>query len=410
VKLFIGFFCFFLSSFCISAQKPTKQEFQISGAKKYSDKFLDKFLASVSHENELEIRQRLSLLPGVNNVQSSKIYNDSSEVFNIELTEGHTLSPWMGLGTVNSNIWWQVGFLELNALRRAAQLSVAYRQIDGKPGGTVYFRDPYGFGINDGYYGSINRFASAEPLYFKTEKVFYNYLLNSFELGYIHHFKPGKAIEFGTSFFHEKFDKRNIEQAQGPMKVEYNKILLKAQYAVNKRLYYYHQSTGYQYSIVATHVSNLQINDPFFQLTAEYQYYLQATPLLNIACRVNLGIGSFISTPFAPFIVDSRINIRGIGDRVSRANSIVVTNLESRLTVYNGTWLAVQANGFVDLGLWTVPPTAEFNGSTIGSAVFIGGGLRFVQKRAWNRLIRVDYGLGLNLKNSGIVFGIGQFF
>ncbi|TYA84607.1 outer membrane protein assembly factor, partial [Seonamhaeicola marinus] len=43
--------------------------------------------------------------------------------------------------------------------------------------------------------------------------------------------------------------------------------------------------------------------------------------------------------------------------------------------------------------------------------IYSGLGLRFIHKKIFNAIFRIDYGLGLTENASqGLVFGIGQYF
>ena len=72
----------------------------------------------------------------------------------------------------------------------------------------------------------------------------------------------------------------------------------------------------------------------------------------------------------------------------------------------------LQTNVFMDAGSWRDP------GGNLGDIVntdkfriYAGGGLRFMHKRIYNAIFRIDYGYGITDKNAGrIVIGIGQYF
>ncbi|HMN91528.1 MAG TPA: hypothetical protein PKE68_16015, partial [Saprospiraceae bacterium] len=42
---------------------------------------------------------------------------------------------------------------------------------------------------------------------------------------------------------------------------------------------------------------------------------------------------------------------------------------------------------------------------------FAGGGIRLIYKKAWDAILRVDYGVDLyNVQERGFVLGVGQYF
>lgn len=63
-----------------------------------------------------------------------------------------------------------------------------------------------------------------------------------------------------------------------------------------------------------------------------------------------------------------------------------------------------------DLGLWR-KPGGTFNDfrQSVNMKVFSGLGLRLIYKRAFDTLLRIDYGFDYN-HTGGLVLGIGQYF
>jgi hypothetical protein len=72
----------------------------------------------------------------------------------------------------------------------------------------------------------------------------------------------------------------------------------------------------------------------------------------------------------------------------------------------------LQGNAFVDAGTWRNPggSLSDFTDSK-NIKVYSGVGLRFINKKIFNAIFRIDYGFGLTQGSSkGLVFGIGQYF
>ena len=80
----------------------------------------------------------------------------------------------------------------------------------------------------------------------------------------------------------------------------------------------------------------------------------------NLAIRGRFGISTNNDTPFAPFVIDSRVNLRGSGNRIERGTAQLILNAEYRHSLYNKNQIAIQVVGFSDLGNWR-PPGAPFN-------------------------------------------------
>jgi outer membrane protein insertion porin family len=130
----------------------------------------------------------------------------------------------------------------------------------------------------------------------------------------------------------------------------------------------------------------------------------------NLATRLRLGLSTNEDTPFAPFVLDSYLNIRGVGNRVDRGTGSIVTNLEYRHTIFDDRMFAAQAVGFIDFGTWRKPggDFSDFS-KTENMKAFGGLGLRVIYKRAFDTMLRIDYGYDYN-RSGGFVVGIGQYF
>jgi hypothetical protein len=132
----------------------------------------------------------------------------------------------------------------------------------------------------------------------------------------------------------------------------------------------------------------------------------------NWASRLRLGLSSNNDTPFAPFSVDNNINIRGVGNTIDRGTGSIVLNTEYRHTLYEKNWFVMQGNVFLDSGTWRNPggDLSDFTNAD-NVKVYSGLGLRFIHKKIFNAIFRIDYGFGISKNGTqGLVFGIGQYF
>ena len=125
-----------------------------------------------------------------------------------------------------------------------------------------------------------------------------------------------------------------------------------------------------------------------------------------------MGLSSNDNTPFAPFSVDNNVNIRGVGNTIDRGTGVVVYNTEYRYTILDKNWFVLQGNAFVDAGSWR-QPGGEFSDfvKSENIKIYPGLGLRFMHKKIFNAIFRIDYGYGITTNATrGFVFGIGQYF
>ena len=125
-----------------------------------------------------------------------------------------------------------------------------------------------------------------------------------------------------------------------------------------------------------------------------------------------MGISNNDDSPFAPFALDNNLNIRGVGNIIDRGTGVMVLNMEYRHTVIDKKWFSMQTNIFVDAGNWR-KTGGELNGlvKISGARLHPGIGLRFIHKKIYNAVLRIDYGFSvINEKQQGLVFGVGQYF
>ena len=110
--------------------------------------------------------------------------------------------------------------------------------------------------------------------------------------------------------------------------------------------------------------------------------------------------------------MDNNLNIRGVGNVIDRGTAALVLNTEYRHTLFEKDWFVLQGNVFVDGGTWRNPggDFGDFSDSE-NLRIYPGLGFRFIHKRIFNTVFRIDYGYGVTRDaTNGFVFGIGQYF
>ncbi|WP_320241133.1 hypothetical protein [Tenacibaculum sp. 1B UA] len=158
--------------------------------------------------------------------------------------------------------------------------------------------------------------------------------------------------------------------------------------------------------------SENKYQDDFLIFLNDFFYFKRLGKKGNWANRLRVGLSSNDDTPFAPFALDNNLNLRGVGILVDRGTGSIVCNTEYRHTLYEKKWFVIQSNVFVDAGTWRNPGGSfdDFINSD-NMKVYSGIGLRFINKKIFNAIFRIDYGHGLTKNASkGFVFGIGQYF
>ena len=171
---------------------------------------------------------------------------------------------------------------------------------------------------------------------------------------------------------------------------------------------------GWRNQTYFTHVwgKSFTPNNTFYTLENETTYFKHIKDSGNLALRLLAGVGRNVDSPFPPFAIDNNRNIRGVGNLVQRGNTFWAINSEYRYRLLDQNWYACQANVFFDFaGIQSVGDNRTGLFSAKNNYQYAGIELRFVHKYIYRAVLRIDYGISLkDKKQSGIVFGISQFF
>ena len=150
----------------------------------------------------------------------------------------------------------------------------------------------------------------------------------------------------------------------------------------------------------------------FFKLKSNLNYYKRITQKGNLAIHHSFGIATNNFSPFAPFVLDGFINIRGIGNRVSRGTAENIFNIEYRQSILNKKYFTLQGVAFTDIGsLRQAGDSFESMFNVNAMNYYSGLGLRLHSKFFYKAIFRLDYSVNvLNTKQGGFSFGLGHFF
>lgn len=330
-----------------------------------------------------------------------------------EVREKLTLLPIFNFGGVQGNVWFQAGMTDINWLGIGHQLAAYYRLNDGRHNGNIYYRAPDIGGSKWGASLSLMRWASTEPLYFGDVVVRYDYDNLAAGLTGIRRLGRNHFIEFGGSYFIEEYKKVPTDVVlPGPEGLRQPKYLGKLIHNIDRRNFHFFYLFGLDNRISLQSVYNPGDDVWFHIVLNDTRFFHRVGKTGNLAMRLRLGLATNEDSPFAPFVVDSYVNIRGVGNRVDRGTGQAVFNAEYRQTVFDKGQLAGQVVAFSDLGTWRNP------GGKLGDFVdsdnfrhFMGLGVRAIYKKAFNAILRLDYGIDIyNAEQRGFVLGIGQYF
>ena len=409
-----------LFSVCTFAQDKEILEFNVQGNKKLKTTFVKKIAkveSGITLDSTLldEDIKRLKRLPGVSHAYCQVFYSQDNfynVFYNIE--ENFTIIPTVNVYTTNDEEFaYRLGIYEFNALGQNIIFGGFYQKDIFSSYG-INLRAPFLFNRVLGLAINHQDLNTLEPVFFNNTSADYKYRNKSYEVLALYQPNFKNRFEVGINYFLEEYEyRRGFTNASIPQELTVNKLLYKGIYEYNNLDYYYQYVSGFKSTFNFQYVTSTSEDLPDFVIGwNDFHYFTRVGDKGNWASRVRLGLSSNDNTPFAPFSVDNNLNLRGVGNTIDRGTGAIVLNTEYRQTLLDKNWFALQGNVFLDAGSWR-NPGGDFNDFTDSNniRVFPGLGLRFIHKRIFNAIFRIDYGIGITSgEPQGLVFGIGQHF
>lgn len=421
MKKYSTFLFLFFICIIVTYSQNRVESLKLLGNRKTKSSFIEKIsriksgtlLDSLIIEEDI---QRLIRLPSVSFARYEVIpVGDAKYDVLYKIEENFTLIPSFNIyATQNEELAFRIGLGEYNLFGQNFTLRGFYqRDIYNSYG--VTFRAPFLFSNRWGIATTHQNFTTQEPLYFQNFDAIYRYNNTSFEvLGLFQHSFQHR-IEFGINLFRESYEylKGAPENASFTRSKNLEKTLFKGVYEYNNLKFYYQYREGVKNIFLLQHITYEGFSKNFNVGWNDFFYYRRIGKRGNWANRLRVGLSSNDDGPFAPFVVDNNINIRGVGLAIDRGTAVITLNTEYLYTVIEGKTIALQSNVFMDIGTWRTAG-GEFSDliSKKNILMYSGVGLRIIHKKIFGAVFRIDYGFGL-LKNSnsrGIVFGVGQYF
>jgi outer membrane protein assembly factor BamA len=364
----------------------------------------------------LQDMERLKRLPAIAHAYFQVFPTENKDNFNVfyNIEENFTLIPFANLFTSsNDDFAFRIGLQEFNLLGRNITLGGFY-QFDNYSSYGASLRAPYLFSNNLGLALNYHNFTTQEPVFFDNTTADYRYNNQGFELLGLYELNFKNRFELGFSLFTEDYAYLfGATNSEVPQALNVDKHLIKLIYEYNNLEYYYHYLEGFRSQLNFQYVGSSDLSLPEFLIGFnDFAYFHRIGEKGNWASRLRIGLASNVPTPFAPFTVDNNLNIRGVGNTIDRGTGAIVLNTEYRHTLIDKNWFVLQSNVFVDGGSWRNPGggLGDFADSQ-NIRIYPGVGLRFIHKKIFNAIFRIDYGYGVTEDASkGIVFGIGQYF
>jgi len=361
-------------------------------------------------------KQRINRLNGVlhSSVTLDTLANNKVNM-TFEIQEQTSLKPNIGLGSLKDNFFWQIGASEYNFKGLNQTLAAYYLSQDGRPNGKIYYENPNVKGGQWGYSVQAFHTASIEPFQFGDQFVSFNYDLSGLGLTRINHMGFYNRLTYSATYFrekHEKADRNPDLETPGPALQSFDKLLFTLGFVHDRVDYFFFYRTGFTHQLLGQNVTTFDDDAKFWSFTYEGRHYWRIGKTNNVAAQVRLGLSTNNDSPFAPFVLDSNFNLRGVGFRVDRATAQFIVNLETRQTIVHKERWGLQLVAFSDSGTWRAPGT-EFNEifKSRNFRSFTGLGARLIAIKVFDAIVRIDYGIDVfDSDVRGLVLGLGQYF
>ena len=426
MRLLKPFMCVLFGFFAISlCGQQTIDKVEVDGLKRTKTSHIERFLkvspGSISSEEAIQADiQQLRNLQMVTDVSAEVVQRNDSAILIYTIEEALTFFPIVNFGGIEENIWFQLGAKEQNIGGRGIQGIAYYLNNNGLHNGQLYTRIPYIRGTKWGITANLQQWSSPEPLFFGDRRVDYTYTNSIAGLGVLREFGFQHTLELGFSYFIENYERQEefseLDSFNPPANARIPKTIGKLNHHFGKMNYHFFYLSGWDIQQYAQVIDDLDLQgEELFKIywaNARYLKVVGKEKKGNLAARGRLGISSNGDTPFAPFVIDSQMNIRGVGNRIDRGTATVVLNIEYRYTLKEKANVALQGVLFSDAGTWR-NPAGDWDDlfDQENFEHFAGIGLRGIYKKAHNAILRIDYGFNLyNTKTNGLVIGVGQYF
>lgn len=419
-KLLLLFFL--LGSLFSFSQEKIIYDIKVKGIKKTKASYIKSILKSKNGKalDSLVLQEdikRLKRLPAISHAYFQVFYSHENlyNVF-IYIEENFTIIPFANVYTTNDDEFaYRVGINEFNFLGYGVQVG-GFFQKDIYNSHAFNLRIPFLFSNKFGLAFNYQNLTTLEPVFFDNTTADYKYNNTSYEVLGLYQFDFHHRIELGLNLFTEDYQYQSgATNPNVPQELLIDKTLIKFIYDYNNLDYYYELVDGFRSLLNVQHVRAREENANFPNFSIwwnDFFYYKRYGEKGNWANRIRVGFASNEDTPFAPFSVDNNINVRGVGNVIDRGTGVIVYNTEYRHRLYKKKNFIIQGNVFLDAGSWRNPggDLGDFSNSE-NLRVYPGVGLRFIHRKFYNAIFRIDYGYGIT-KNAtnGLVFGIGQYF
>jgi len=417
LRLLIILNVLFVNSFTINAE--TIHSVNYEGLTKTKVDFLNQLINCKPNVefDTLLIKEDEQILKNLNlffSVNSRYSYNTLNKGYDITfiIKEAQYIYPIFAIEGFDSQLKLQLGVNNLNWRGRRNTIGFVYQYYD-RHSLSIYQKTPRHKNGKTGHEVSLSKKSTVEPLYF--DSITSNFNFDNYSVSAIGKYWLNSRIniDFGGMFIYEEYEQ--IDNAlELPMKsFDFIKYQARSSITYNYVNQHYEFFDGLKLKLYGETIQTVKYpNASFVKVTGELKYFKRLNKKGNLALHYKFGIATNNKSPFSPFVLDGFINIRGIGNRVSRGTAENILNIEYRHTLLNKKHFTLQSAIFTDIGSLR-QPGADFKTILHSSELnyFSGIGLRIHSKFFYKAIFRIDYSVNLtNINHGGFSFGLGHFF
>ncbi len=331
---------------------------------------------------------------------------------NFAIKEATYIYPIFSIGGFDDQLKIQAGANHINFLGKAQSFGALYQYYD-RHSFSVFHTARRHANNRTGHEFALSKYSTIEPLYFQDTVSSFDFNNYSVSIGGYYWLGQYLNVNLGGMYMYEDYRQRdNAFPYNG--RLNFHKHQLRTSLNFNKVEYLYERQEGYAGRAYGEWINTYETNDnpSFLKTVFEGRSYRLIGERGNWASRVRFGLSTNNFSPFAPFVLDGFINVRGIGNRTERGTAELIVNTEYRHTFWVHKWFTIQGALFADYGslrpaggkIVDLFPMSENN-------LFTGGGIRFHLNVLYRTSLRLDYSVSpFNPSSHGFTFGFGQFF
>ena len=346
---------------------------------------------------------------------------DSSKVGIVFIIrEANYFYPIFSISGFKNQLKIQAGANHINFLGKAQSFGALYQYYD-RHSFSIFHSAKRHANNRTGHVMALSKNSTVEPLYFPSDPIsmadtvsFFDFNNYSASLAGTYWLKQYLNLGVGGSLMFENYHQRDDAFLNySIMDFSFYKHQVHASLTLSKIENTYERKQGALCMVYGEWINTYSENAPsFMKLLVECGWHKLVGERGNLNNRAQFGIATNNYSPFAPFVLDGFINVRGIGNRVERGTASLVLNTEYRHTVWKHKYVTFQAAGFIDYGTLRQPGDSfdDFL-SRDEQHIYTGIGIRAHLNVFYKTSLRLDYSVNpTDVTQRGFTFGFGQFF